>query len=309
MSNITEIDLNSLAEHISHLPVNRVVYIYGSENIGDGETYGLMVTDAFETRMYLLCYLGYTHCKAVSCDGGMEHTEEVSAIKGILSSAWEDAGLIDYYIDESQWTEKAADITPVLATFIRTRRDGFEVSHYTDTFVVEVPSSVINDDNGRLDATKEFIMQQMRKFAWNILIGCDGDDAIIQSCSDYCWDDFFSGCGGKDESLGIYWPQICPYPIQSTPAVDIDIENPDECLLKDEVPAAMTVLWDDGTTKDFQVEVDMATGAVHSDMLKAFDIWPHHTRLLDFGNGVKHPVAFDEEDQDSLTGRYYFMER
>lgn len=309
MSNITEIDLNSLAENISHLPVNRMVYIYGSENIGDGETYGLMVTDAFETRMYLLCYLGYTHCKAVSCDASMEHTEEVSAIKGILGSAWEEAWLTEYYIDESQWIEKAADITPVLATFIRTRRDGFEVSHYTDTFVVEVPSSVINDDNGRLDATKEFIMQQMRKFAWNILIGCDGDDAIIQSCSDYCWDDFFSGCGGKDESLGIYWPQICPYPIQSTPAVDIDIENPDECLLKDEVPAAMTVLWDDGTTKDFQVEVDMATGAVHSDMLKAFDIWPHHTRLLDFGNGVKHPVAFDEEDQDSLTGRYYFMER
>ena len=149
----------------------------------------------------------------------------------------------------------------------------------------------------------------MRKFAWNILIGCDGDDSIIQSCSDYCWDDFFSGCGGKDDSLGIYWPQTCPYPIQNTPAVDIDIDNPDECLLEDEVPATMTVYWDDGTTREFQVEVDMSSGAVYSDVLEKFEIWPHHKRLLDFGNGVKHPVAFDEENQDGLTGRYYFMDR
>lgn len=112
MPNIAKIDLDRLAERTSQLPVNRMVYIYGKENISEGETYGLMVTDAFETRMYLLCYLGYTHCKSVSCDGGMEHTEEVSAIKGILSSAWEDAGLIDYYIDESQWTEKAVGIDP-----------------------------------------------------------------------------------------------------------------------------------------------------------------------------------------------------
>ena len=268
-----------------------------------------MVTDTFETRMYLLCYLGYTHCKAVSCDSGMEHTDEVSAIRGILESAWMEAGLTDFYVDERQWSEKPADITPVLATFIRTHRDGFNVSNFTDTFVVEVPTSVIDGANGRLDATKEFIMQQMRKFAWNILIGCDGDDAIIQSCSDYCWDDFFSGCGGKDDSLGIYWPQICPYPIQNTPSVDIDIDNPDECLLEDEVPATMTVYWDDGTTREFHVEVDMSSGAVYSDMLEKFGIWPHHKRLLDFGNGIKHPVAFDEESQDGLTGRYYFMDR
>lgn len=309
MSNIKKIDLQSLAERASHLPANRVVYIYGNKDIQAGETYGLMVTDAFETRMYLLCYMGYSHCKATSCDDGMEQAEEVLAIERILGSAWEEAGLTDYYIDESQWTETAADITPVLATFIRTHRDGFEVSHYTDTFVVEVPSSVINGDNGQLDATKEFIMQRMREFAWNILIGYDGDDAIIQSCSDYCWDDFFSGCDGRDDGLGIYWPQICPYPIQSAPAVDIDIENPDERLLQDGIPATMTVQWDDGTTKEFQVEVDMSNGAVHSNMLKAFDIWPHHKCLLDFGNGVKHPVAFDEDAQDALTGRYYFMER
>lgn len=195
---LSKIGIIDLAERASHLPVNRMVCIYGREDISAGETYGLMVTDTFETRMYLLCYLGYTHCKAVSCDSGMEHTDEVSAIRGILESAWMEAGLTDFYVDETQWAEKAADITPVLATFIRTHRDGFNVSNFTDTFVVEVPTSVIDGDNGRLDATKEFIMQQMRKFAWNILIGCDGDDAIIQSCSDYCWDDFFSGCGGKD---------------------------------------------------------------------------------------------------------------
>lgn len=306
---LSKIGIMDLAERVSHLSVNRMVYIYGGEDVGAGETYGLMVTDAFETRMYLLCYLGHTHCKAVSCDDGMEHMEEVSAIRDILENAWMEAGLTDFYVNEAQWAEKTTDITPVLATFIRTHRDGFDVSNYTDTFVVEVPTSVIDGDNGRLDATKEFIVQQMRKFAWNILIGCDGDDTIIQSCSDYCWDDFFSGCGGKDDSLGIYWPQTCPYPIQNTPAVDIDIDNPDECLLKDEVPATMTVYWDDGTTREFQVEVDMSSGAVYSDVLEKFEIWPHHKRLLDFGNGVKHPVAFDEESQGGLTGRYYFMDR
>lgn len=307
--NIKKIDLCSLAERISCLPMERMVYIYGEENVSKGATYGLLVIDTPAPRTYMLFDQGYIFCHGASCDVSMEHMEEISAIKRILSKTWEEAGYTDYYIDESKWTEKGPYTTPVLATFVRTHRDGFEVSHHTDTFVVEVPSSVIKDDNGRLDATKEFIMQQMRKFAWNILIGCDGDDAIIQSCSDYCWDDFFAGCGGKEDSLGIYWPQTCPYPIQRAPAIDIDIENPDECLLKDEVPAVMTVLWDDKTTRDFQVEVDMSSGAVYSDMLKAFDIWPHHTRLLDFGNGVKHPVAFDEEDQDGLTGRYYFMER
>ena len=68
---LSKIGIMDLAERVSHLSVNRMVYIYGGEDVGAGETYGLMVTDAFETRMYLLCYLGHTHCKAVSCDDGM----------------------------------------------------------------------------------------------------------------------------------------------------------------------------------------------------------------------------------------------
>lgn len=105
---LSKIGIIDLAERASHLPVNRMVYIYGREDISAGETYGLMVTDTFETRMYLLCYLGYTHCKAVSCDSGMEHTDEVSAIRGILESAWMEAGLTDFYVDETQWAEMAA---------------------------------------------------------------------------------------------------------------------------------------------------------------------------------------------------------
>ena len=119
---LSKIGIMDLAERVSHLSVNRMVYIYGGEDVGAGETYGLMVTDAFETRMYLLCYLGHTHCKAVSCDDGMEHMEEVSAIRDILENAWMEAGLTDFYVNEAQWAEKAADITPVLATFIRTHR-------------------------------------------------------------------------------------------------------------------------------------------------------------------------------------------
>lgn len=111
---LSKIGIIDLAERASHLPVNRMVYIYGREDISAGETYGLMVTDAFETRMYLLCYLGHTHCKAVSCDSGMEHTEEISAIRDILESAWMEAELTDFYVDERQWSEKPADITPWL---------------------------------------------------------------------------------------------------------------------------------------------------------------------------------------------------
>ena len=47
---LSKIGIMDLAERVSHLSVNRMVYIYGGEDVGAGETYGLMVTDAFETR-------------------------------------------------------------------------------------------------------------------------------------------------------------------------------------------------------------------------------------------------------------------
>lgn len=48
---LSKIGIIDLAERASHLPVNRMVYIYGREGISAGETYGLMVTDAFSQKV------------------------------------------------------------------------------------------------------------------------------------------------------------------------------------------------------------------------------------------------------------------
>lgn len=100
---LTQITCENLASRLFELPKDAIINIYAAAAPDLGENYGVMVTYAFDTRLYVLCSIRDTHCKAISCDDGMHALLEKGLIQQMLQEAWAEAGLSDFYINEEQW--------------------------------------------------------------------------------------------------------------------------------------------------------------------------------------------------------------
>jgi hypothetical protein len=300
---LKKIEIDELVHRIENLPANQTLYLYGTQDITEGEVYGVMVTEAFETRMYLMCFLGYNHCKAISCNDSMRGQAERNAIKEMLQSCWHEAGLSSYFLKDE---EEAAtdDVIPVLTTLVRIREEGRHREVFTDIFVVTVPKSM---GHYQYD---EYIKKQLRAAAQALLTGESGDEAIKQSCRDFNWGDFSMWFEGN-EALGIYLPGAVSYWMNKAESLDISV-NQDEVLLEDDVDATLHIDRHDGNEPvSLPVLVCMRNGLVDwAEPNDRTDIAASDTLWLDFGNGVHHPVAHDQLEMEKDEERFtYFMYR
>ena len=102
MYKLKKINPDYCVDILSNLPPNMVLHLYGDKDINAGETYGVMVTEAFDTRMYLICYIGGSHCSCYTAGQSDKHDEH-AGILSMLTDVWNSAGLTGFYIRESQW--------------------------------------------------------------------------------------------------------------------------------------------------------------------------------------------------------------
>lgn len=297
---LKKIEFDELVCRIENLPSNQMLYLHTTEDITDGPTYGLMVTEAFETRMYLLCSLGSSHCKAISCNDSMRGEAERNAIKSMLQSCRDEAGLSCYFLDEGAESSKG-DIVPVLTTLVRIREEGRHREVFTDTYVVAVPKDMEPYQHHR------YVEKQLRTAAQALLAGEKGDECIRQSCRDFNWGDFAMWFEGNPE-LGVYLPEEFPFRLHGAETLDLSV-NQDEFLLEDELDATLYIDQHNGAEPVARhVLASTRDGAVEFDELGSVkDIMESDTLWLDFGNGVRHPVAYDqpemEEDEEHFA--YY----
>lgn len=303
---LTRVALPELSRRIMALPFDRVVYIYGDKDISAGETYAITLTDTFETRMYLLCYLGGEHCKSVSCAPGADAVSEQDAIAGMLKEAWSEAGLTEYFVDEAQWDRAIADnIAPVSVSLIRMRRDGLDMDVFENSFIVEVPTATIEAGHNEL---KTSIHGKLRKAAELLLIGQDGDDIIRQSCSDYNWGDYSLAAGNNDgAAVGVYPAYAYPHPVKKPVCLAILVDQ-DECLLPCSVDGTFRVTKPDGSIRcELPAKAAMTYGGVLLNTEHRVPVGEKDICTIDFGNGVCHAVARSKEDR-YMSEPYYYIE-
>lgn len=101
MSQLKNISCRELAQKMCAIPENTVHYIYGSEDIDDGECYGVLKTTQLGSDLLVICYLGGSHCACVA-QGMLEDEDFLDGIVEVLESIASSAGFEDgFYIADN----------------------------------------------------------------------------------------------------------------------------------------------------------------------------------------------------------------
>lgn len=203
-----------------------------------------------------------------------------------------------------------------LITLLRLRQEGFRTESYDDDFIIDIPENLVNKTTLCTDDILKYCEKQLRKAARATIIGPDCEKIITETCDDYNWGDFILHATKEIlATVGILCVNDYDGPIvKSTiyPRFTVEV-NQDEVLLPDCVEGALIIR--DSEEGDIRIDVDtnLSTGAItvteQDEDSIAKKMKDDREMFIDFGNGVEHPVAINEEQQEEADDTFFYLEQ
>lgn len=203
-----------------------------------------------------------------------------------------------------------------LITLLRLRQEGFRTESYDDDFIIDIPENLANKTTLCTDDILKYCEKQLRKAARATIIGPDCEKIITETCDDYNWGDFILHATKEIlATVGILCVNDYDGPIDKStiyPRFTVEV-NQDEVLLPDCVEGALII--QDSEEGDIRIDVDanLSTGAItvteQDEDSIAEKMKDDREMFIDFGNGVEHPVAINEEQQEEADDTFFYLEQ
>lgn len=203
-----------------------------------------------------------------------------------------------------------------LITLLRLRQEGFRTESYDDDFIIDIPENLVSKTTLCTDDILKYCEKQLRKAARATIIGPDCEKIITETCDDYNWGDFILHATKEIlATVGILCVNDYDGPIDKStiyPRFTVEV-NQDEVLLPDCVEGALIIR--DPEEGDIHIDVDanLSTGAItvteQDEDSIAEKMKDDREMFIDFGNGVEHPVAINEERQEEADDMFFYLEQ
>lgn len=203
-----------------------------------------------------------------------------------------------------------------LITLLRLRQEGFRTESYDDDFIIDIPENLVNKTTLCTDDILKYCEKQLREAARATIIGPDCEKIIGDTCNDYNWGDFILYATKEIlETVGISCVNDYDGPIDKStiyPRFTVEV-NQDEVLLPDCVEGALIIR--DSEEGDIRIDADanLSTGAItvteQDEDSIAEKMEDGGEMFIDFGNGVEHPVAINEEQQEEADDTFFYLEQ
>lgn len=203
-----------------------------------------------------------------------------------------------------------------LITLLRLRQEGFRTESYDDDFIIDIPENLVNKTTLCTDDILKYCEKQLRKAARATIIGPDCEKIITETCDDYNWGDFILHATKEIlATVGILCVNDYDGPIDKStiyPRFTVEV-NQDEVLLPDCVEGALIIR--DSEEGDIRIDVDanLSTGVItvteQDEDSIAEKMKDDREMFIDFGNGVEHPVAINEEQQEEADDTFFYLEQ
>ena len=203
-----------------------------------------------------------------------------------------------------------------LITLLRLRQEGFRTESYDDDFIIDIPENLVNKTTLCTDDILKYCEKQLRKAARATIIGPDCEKIITETCDDYNWGDFIPHATKEIlATVGILCVNDYDGPIDKStiyPRFTVEV-NQDEVLLPDCMEGVLIVR--DPEEGDIRIDADanLSTGAItvaeQDEDSIAGKMKDGRDMFIDFGNGVEHPVAINEEQQEKADDTFFYLEQ
>lgn len=204
-----------------------------------------------------------------------------------------------------------------LITLLRLRQEGFQTESHDDDFIIDIPENLVNKTTLCADdIILKYCEKQLRKAARATIIGPDCEKIIADTCNDYNWGDFIL-YATKEILATVGTSCVNDYdgPIDKStiyPRFTVEV-NQDEVLLPDYVEGVLIVR--DPEEGDIRIDADanLSTGAItvaeQDEDSIAEKMKDGRDMFIDFGNGVEHPVAINEEQQEEADDTFFYLKQ
>ncbi|WP_270232636.1 hypothetical protein [Clostridium fessum] len=203
-----------------------------------------------------------------------------------------------------------------LITLLRLRQEGFQTESYDNDFIIDIPENLVDGTTLCTNDILKYCEKQLRKAARATIIGPDCEKIITETCDDYNWGDFILHATKEIlATVGILCVNDYDGLIDKStisPRFTVEV-NQDEVLLPDYVEGVLIVR--DPEEGDIRIDADanLSTGVVTIEKQDEDSIAEKmkdgREMFIDFGNGVEHPVAISEEQQEEADDTFFYLEQ
>lgn len=203
-----------------------------------------------------------------------------------------------------------------LITLLRLHQEGFQTESYDNDFIIDIPENLVDGTTLCTNDILKYCEKQLRKAARATIIGPDCEKIITETCDDYNWGDFILHATKEIlATVGILCVNDYDGLIDKStisPRFTVEV-NQDEVLLPDYVEGVLIVR--DPEEGDIRIDADanLSTGVVTIEKQDEDSIAEKmkdgREMFIDFGNGVEHPVAISEEQQEEADDTFFYLEQ
>ena len=203
-----------------------------------------------------------------------------------------------------------------LITLLCLRQEGFQTEIYDDDFIINIPENLVDGTTLCTNDILKYCEKQLQAAARATIIGPDCEKIIADTCNDYNWGDFILHATKEIlATVGILCVNDYDGLIDKStisPRFTVEV-NQDEVLLPDYVEGVLIVR--DPEEGDIRIDADanLSTGVVTIEKQDEDSIAEKmkdgREMFIDFGNGVEHPVAISEEQQEEADDTFFYLEQ
>lgn len=200
-----------------------------------------------------------------------------------------------------------------LITLLRLRQEGFQTEAFENDFIIDIPEELIDDKYFNDNKVLEYCEKKFREAAQATIIDSNCEKIISDACNDYNWGDFTLHTT-KDilQTVGISRIEDYDGPLTKDmicPRYIVEV-NQDEVLFPDMLDGTLIIrITGEDAIRIESASVDFATGAVivepQDEKIVSENLYD---LFIDFGNGVEHKVAANEEQRDDTDGLHFYFD-
>lgn len=200
-----------------------------------------------------------------------------------------------------------------LITLLRLRQEGFQTEAFEDDFIIDIPEELIDNKYFNDNKVLEYCEKKFREAAQATIIGPSCEKIISGTCNDYNWGDFTLHTT-KDILHTVGLSRVSDYDGPLTkdmiyPRYIVKV-NQDEVLFPDILDGTLIIrITGEDAIRIESASVDFATGAVivepQDEKIVSENLYD---LFIDFGNGVEHKVAANEEQRDDTDGLHFYFD-
>lgn len=200
-----------------------------------------------------------------------------------------------------------------LITLLRLRQEGFQTEAFEDDFIIDIPEELIDNKYFNDNKVLEYCEKKFREAAQATIIGPSCEKIISDTCNDYNWGDFTLHTT-QDILHTVGLSRVSDYDGPLTkdmicPRYIVEV-NQDEVLFPDILDGTLIIrITGEDAIRIESASVDFATGAVivepQDEKIVSENLYD---LFIDFGNGVEHKVAANEEQRDDTDGLHFYFD-